>query len=932
MATNDDKKKNMHRHKASLPVPGIHKGRTPENSTSGQSARPKRTVRENVPSLRERETDLIGILNATQESIWLFSADGTLRMANRIALKRFGKSAEKVIGKHVNDLVPPKLAKARLARLQEVVRTGTPVEFEDMRAGILFRHTFSPVFDTTGNVTDVAIFSRDITGERKNEERLSYLASFPQLNPNPVLEADLTGAVTFANPATYRTLEHLGLDITNTKAFVPSDLNDVLAAWDRKHPATVDGEVRIADRVFTTSAYLDPGLGVARIYAYDITERKQTEEALRRSEAQFRTLADSIPNLAWWANGDGYITWYNRRWYEYTGTTPEQMEGWGWKSVHDPKVLPEVLERWKASISTAEPFEMEFPLRGADGVFRTFLTRVLPLKDPAGRALRWFGTNTDVSALKLAEDAMRESERRERERAEELATMLEAVPTPVVIVHDPDSTHMTGNRAADELLRQPRGAETSLSAPPEVKPRHFKAIKDGRELKLDELPAQRAARGEVVRDFEFNLVFDDGATRSLLGYGTPLLDKQGRPRGAVHVLVDITERKKIEETLRLSLDRYRSYIDVTGQLGWTTNAEGKVEEDIPSWRAYTGQSYDDIKGWGWSQALHPDDLERTSRVWKEAVATNKPYEVEYRLRRHDGIYRQFMARGIPLLNSEGNVREWVGTCIDITERKQAEEALKKAHNELEQRVEERTRELRIASDQVRTERQRMYSVLETLPVYVILLDKDHRIPFANRFFRQRFGEPGGRRCYEYLFNRTEACTTCETYTVQKTNAPHHWYWTGPDERSYDIYDYPFVDSDGSRLILEMGIDITDQKKAQQALRETITVLRQAEQRTLLINDLLTLFTREPERTAFLDAAIDRIRRWSGLRHVGIRVADDGREHSLRLLHRVQRRVPGLGADAFTGAGPLRMHPGGPGGSRTSGPARHDTRGVLLFEQ
>ena len=159
-----------------------------------------------------------------------------------------------------------------------------------------------------------------------------------------------------------------------------------------------------------------------------------------------------------------------------------------------------------------------------------------------------------AEALLRKEKELLESERRERERAEELATMLEAVPTPVIIVHDPDSTHMTGNLAADELLRHPRGAEISLSAPDEVKPSHFRAIKDGRELRLDELPAQRAARGEHVKDFEFNLVFDDGATRHLLGYGTPLLDKGGHARGAVHVLVDITERKQAEEALQTAKD------------------------------------------------------------------------------------------------------------------------------------------------------------------------------------------------------------------------------------------------------------------------------------------------------------------------------------------------------------------------------------------
>jgi PAS domain S-box-containing protein len=131
-----------------------------------------------------------------------------------------------------------------------------------------------------------------------------------------------------------------------------------------------------------------------------------TDEQLQRSEEHFRTLADSIPNLAWWANGDGYITWYNQRWYEYTGTTPEQMEGWGWQSVHDPNVLPKVIERWKTSIATGKPFDMEFPLRGTDGVFRPFLTRVMPVKDSAGLVLRWFGTNTDISAQKQVEESL----------------------------------------------------------------------------------------------------------------------------------------------------------------------------------------------------------------------------------------------------------------------------------------------------------------------------------------------------------------------------------------------------------------------------------------------------------------------------------------------------------------------------------------------
>jgi PAS domain S-box-containing protein len=152
----------------------------------------------------------------------------------------------------------------------------------------------------------------------------------------------------------------------------------------------------------------------SRTAIIDITRLKQAEESLKDSAEQFRNLADSIPNLAWWANGDGYITWYNRRWYEYTGTTPEQMEGLGWQSVHDPEVLSKVIERWKASIATGEPFDMEFPLRGADRKFRLFLTRVLPMKNSAGLVLRWFGTNTDISAISLSMKELRQSEERYR--------------------------------------------------------------------------------------------------------------------------------------------------------------------------------------------------------------------------------------------------------------------------------------------------------------------------------------------------------------------------------------------------------------------------------------------------------------------------------------------------------------------------------------
>lgn len=124
----------------------------------------------------------------------------------------------------------------------------------------------------------------------------------------------------------------------------------------------------------------------------------------------FRLIAENLPTLCWMARGDGYIFWYNQRWHEYCGTTPDAMEGWGWQSVHDPEDLPRVLANWTGSIETGQPFEMTFPLRGVDGAFRRFLTRVVPVRDASGVVVRWIGTNTEVENQFRAEQELAASE------------------------------------------------------------------------------------------------------------------------------------------------------------------------------------------------------------------------------------------------------------------------------------------------------------------------------------------------------------------------------------------------------------------------------------------------------------------------------------------------------------------------------------------
>ena len=122
--------------------------------------------------------------------------------------------------------------------------------------------------------------------------------------------------------------------------------------------------------------------------------------------AQFRAVANSMPNLAWMADADGWLIWYNQRWYDYTGTTPDEMAGWGWQSVHHPDFLPEMLKRWTHALKSGEPFEWTFPLRrGSDGSYRLFMTRAEPLREE-GRIIAWLGTNTDITEMERTKERL----------------------------------------------------------------------------------------------------------------------------------------------------------------------------------------------------------------------------------------------------------------------------------------------------------------------------------------------------------------------------------------------------------------------------------------------------------------------------------------------------------------------------------------------
>ncbi|RPI33749.1 MAG: PAS domain S-box protein, partial [Nitrospiraceae bacterium] len=239
---------------------------------------------------------------------------------------------------------------------------------------------------------------------------------------------------------------------------------------------------------------------------------------------------------------------------------------------------------------------------------------------------------------------------------------------------------------------------------------------EDRKLVLDEW--RESILDSSVFNLEYRFKRPDGVITWVKGQSLAEKNDKGEIAGYVGTITDITRLKKTEEALLASSERYRSYIEVTGQLGWTTNPHGEVVEDMSSWRNYTGQTYDQIKGWGWSNALHPDDIDHTVKIWRKAVGEKSRYETEYRLRRHDGIYRFFMACGIPVLKEDGSIREWVGTCVDITERKKAEEALRRAYDEMEDRVQERTAELAKTNEELEKEKNHIKVTNNLLELFV----------------------------------------------------------------------------------------------------------------------------------------------------------------------------------------------------------------------
>jgi hypothetical protein len=394
-------------------------------------------------------------------------------------------------------------------------------------------------------------------------------------------------------------------------------------------------------------------------------------------------LLDEIPALAATLLPDGRTEFANRQALEFYGPSVTSMPLWS-EFVH-PEDRERFTQEWTETARNRASLQIELRMRRADGAYRWMDSRLRPLRDDEGLVVRWFNLLIDVDDRKQAEQAARASE-------QDLRLILDSIPGFVHTLTPTGEIEVVNKRILD-FFGLPAGELRDwarVTHPDDIE-------------RVGVLLAHSLRTGEMF-EVESRGRRADGAYRWFHARGMPLRDESGAIIRWYHVLTDVDDRKRAEESLRSSEQNLRLIVDSISALICTSTREGAVEYVNKPLLDYTGKSLDELRDW--PVVVHPDDLSTVAELWGRSIATGAPFNVEVRVRRADGAYRWFLCRGLPLRRDDGQILRWYSVLTDIEDRK--------------------------AAEQLMTARERdMALIVETMPAHVWCASPDGALTYVN---------------------------------------------------------------------------------------------------------------------------------------------------------------------------------------------------------
>ncbi len=412
----------------------------------------------------------------------------------------------------------------------------------------------------------------------------------------------------------------------------------------------------------------------------DITERKRLEielsqltTSLQKQQNRLQQLINNAPIGIGIGSATGEVRVINDAMLALHGYTRADFEqrGLNWRDFTPPEAIAETEQAMEMLREQGFLSPTEKELLRPDGSRVPIWISVMQWMDGTEEHVAFA---VDLTPQKQAEAAIQQLNQDLLDRVSELQTLLELIPVGIAIASDRSCTHMQSNAYLRQILGVSADQNISKSVPLEEQP-GYQIWQQDQEVPTDDLPMQTAGRlGVEVRDAEFEVRLADGTVRQILSYATPLPGKS-QTRGVIGAFLDITERNQTTTALKASQQRYQELAEAMPQMVWTADATGAVNYCNQRWYEYTGYSEAQSMGLAGADVIHTLDRDRTLAQWQDAVTHSKPFEIEYRLRRQDGVCRWFINRGIPTFDQAGQVTGWIGTITDIHEQKQLAERL-----------------------------------------------------------------------------------------------------------------------------------------------------------------------------------------------------------------------------------------------------------------